>query len=354
MEGTSGTTSTSGQQQAGQGQEGRGQQQQNQFSKTASQPQQKNSYRGTDVNPIKSQISDVEREVANSFSKPREEGEDQDENQEGTSEEDGSPDEAKEGRKWKLKISGREHDVTEDQLLKLASQGGRMYQAMEETAVYRKQNQQFSDVFNKITKDPESFFELGKMLGHDMDALTHNRVVKKLQYDLMDPNERRLHDLERENAKYKETHEQATRRQEEERQQQAQSRVTETTQNEVVEFFNARGGKRDPHEIADALQVKLEALAAGRDLPIAKAFEIAQTRVQRLLERKLETMTDDEIGKLSPAVKSKIRKFELSQFKKPGQSAPAERKQSPTREQPKRSMTIEEYFGEYKPKNLRG
>lgn len=355
MEGTSGTTATSVQNQAAQGQDVLKSQPQNQFSKktTPSSPTQNS--RGTDTNPLKSQSSEVEKEVANSFQNPSEEddGDSLDENQDSQEESSEKEEEVKDDRKWKLKIKGKDVEVNEAQLVQLANQGGRMYMAMEEAATYRKQTERFSQVFDKITKDPEAYFELGKLLGHDIDSLTHSRVVNKLNYDLMDPGERRVYDLEQENKRYREAHEKEAKRIQDEKNQQLQTRATEHMQNELVDFYNGR--KRDGFEMKEVLQIKLQSVAAGKEISIAKAYEIAQSRAQRLLQSKLESLTDEDIENLPPAHKDRLRKHFIQKAKF-SQSATAERKpQSATvqRQIEKKPMTVDEFFGEYNAKRFR-
>lgn len=353
MEGTSGTTSTSQVQQAPQGreqqQQARDGQNKPQFSaKTQQSPKQNNS-RGKDVNPFSESVDSVEEETVSSFRNARDEGESQEEN----TDED-SP-EAKEGQLHKVKISGREIEVPYNQLLKLASQGGRMYQAMEEAASLRKESQKYGQVFERISKDPESFLELGRMLGHDIDALAHKKVMDKLQYELMDENERRLHDLENENKRYRETETQRQKREKEAQIAAATQKAVESTQNEVIEYFNSLGGKRDLQDMAATLEVVLESYNGDSRMSVAKAHKIAQSRLKNLVISKLESFSEDELRSLPASAREKIRQMELKAFKNNRQSAPAERKENPVPRKElssNKSMTFDEYFDEFIPKKL--
>lgn len=174
-----------------------------------------------------------------------EEDEDPDDEEEGDTAESKGADspppekeEKPEEKTYRIKIRGEELDVTQEELaeafnLKETPMTDELadvlvdarqkqlagMQALTESGRYRKQIGMF---FEELKSNPMKVL-LDPDLGIDFDRLAEERVIEKVKYELMSPEERRLHDLEKKAQEY----EQRERQQMAEQQAAAYERETQ-------------------------------------------------------------------------------------------------------------------------------
>lgn len=255
-------------------------------------------------------------------------------------------------KKFKIKYKGKELEVSEPQMIKLAEQGHRMYQAMEETATYRKQNQEFQGLFEQVRTSPEAWLEMGRALGHNVDELAHKIVIERMKYEGLDEKDRKIFDLERETKSYREQQELSKKQQEEQTQKQAATQAKEKAENEVLDFFKEKYPKGKPNldVLSQTIEIVLGSFRAdGSRLPVAKAYEIAQNRLKASKLSTLKELSDEDLDTLPESVIERIRQREIQRFKQSRQSGTPERQtqqQEPASKPRTKTLTMDEYFAE--------
>lgn len=265
-------------------------------------------------------------------------------------------------KKFKIKVKGQDVEVTGEQLKKLAEQGGRMYQAMEEAAKYRKENeslvaqtQDFSTLFQKVKASKEDYIELGRALGHDVEAIAHDIVVDRMRYEGMDDFQRRAYDTDKELKTYKEREAKELEERQRHAHEQKLRQSTEAVQTEVMEFFQQQFGGR-PN--LDALERTLvQVLGSYRSdgqggytrMPVAKAFELIQNQFKANKQKTLRELSPDEIKTLPDdhPLMIEARQRAIQKFKQSRQSGAPERKApEQSASQPRRPgpVAIDDWF----------
>lgn len=97
-----------------------------------------------------------------------------------------------ERRRWQLKASGRDWDLGEDEVVKYAQKGIDADQKWQEAARMREDARR---ILTTLREDPMSILTNPK-LGLDFEKIATDYLAKKLERDLMDPNERRAVEAE--------------------------------------------------------------------------------------------------------------------------------------------------------------
>lgn len=93
-------------------------------------------------------------------------------------------------RKYKVKVDGAELEVDENELLRGYSHQKAANKILQEGKAARKQAEQFISMM----RDPESFYEVAKKLGHDPRGLAEKYLVQQLEEEMLDPREKELRD----------------------------------------------------------------------------------------------------------------------------------------------------------------
>lgn len=265
--------------------------------------------------------------------------------------------------KFKIKVKGQEVEINGDQLKKLAEQGGRMYQAMEEAAKFRKENEtlqsqtkDFSNLFQAVKTDAQNWLELGRSLGHDVEKIAHDIVLERMKYEGMDETGRKLHDTQKKLKDF-ETREAKDKAEFEARQKAARVEAyAQHSKQEVFDFFSQKFGNKPPLQLLEYTLANIissfdnSGQNGGSRMPIAKAFELAQNQLKANKQRTLYEVSDEDLNSLPDdhPLMIKARQRAIQKFKQQSrQSGTPERTiQQPSANQPakRKTLTIDEYF----------
>lgn len=254
------------------------------------------------------------------------------------------PDPFSDQAKHKIKIKGQDVEINGTQLKKLAEQGGRMYQAMEEAATYRKQNDEFRGLFDRVRTQPESAIEFVEALGHDFDKMAHEHVLKKMNYANMNDVERKAYDYEQELNKYKARDAKAAEEKQNAEAQERTQYAAQKAKTEVFEYFSQKFDSKQMQQpqnlkvLADTLEVVLGSWdqRSGNRVPVAKAFEIVQNRIKADRQSTLQELSDAELDALPddhPLIK-KIRQRDLQRYKSRQSGRPERTNQNSMQQKP--------------------
>jgi hypothetical protein len=205
-------------------------------------------------------------------------------------------------------------------------------QRLQEAATIRKQNEQFSGIFEQIRTNPENFWELGTALGLDTKTMAAKIVLDEMRRESMSPEQRELEELRNQKNQW-ESERQREQRERQEREA-AESEVAnlQQTGESYATFFESKG-------ISPTLEFQermLTYLVSSFDSPqgpmtMEQAFERAQKWEQKQKSSRWQNLTDAEIAQLPPEIRSRFRKADVAGMRRPGttQRAPAQPPQSP-------------------------
>jgi hypothetical protein len=114
---------------------------------------------------------------------------------------------AAERRRIKVKVDGQEQELDEEEVVRDYQSNKAAQKRFAEAAALRKEAEQIIKNWNGMREqyksNPELALEHLKGLGVDVDAVARNRAIKKLEWDLMTPQERQAH----EDRRFREEHE---------------------------------------------------------------------------------------------------------------------------------------------------
>jgi hypothetical protein len=205
-------------------------------------------------------------------------------------------------------------------------------QRLQEAATIRKQNEQFSGIFDSIRTNPENFWELGTALGLDTKTMAAKIVLDEMRRESMSPEQRELEELRNQKNQW-ESERQREQRERQEREA-AESEVAnlQQTGESYASFFESKG-VQPTLEFQERMLTYLVSSFDGPNGPLTmeQAFERAQKWEQKQKSSRWQNLTDAEIAQLPPEIRSRFRKADVAGMRRPGttQRAPAQPPQSP-------------------------
>ncbi len=246
-------------------------------------------------------------------------------------------------RKFKVKVDGEELEIEEEELKRGYAHQKAANKLFQEGKMLRKQSEEYLSMM----RDPEKFFETAKKLGHDPRALAEKYLANQLEDELMDPKDKRIRDLESQ---------QALRDQEKENEKKKEEdKLTQTLKTKFAKEYSDSfvAALQESNLPADKITVGEMAAYIGRAAAIG--FKLSAKDAATLVEQDQELKAQKKFGKnadvkaivkfLGPDNVEKIRVFLLEQLKNPeaGLTTPSE--QGPVRERrtPSRRMTPREW-----------
>lgn len=239
-------------------------------------------------------------------------------------------------RKHKVKVDGKEAEVGFDELLTGYSHGAaanaRMREAAEarkEAEAARKREKALIDNIYGWKEKPETAFEALERLGIDIDSIAHDRVLKKMQLEMMSPEERRAYDMEQELTRYKSKEAQeaeAARKAEIEKMQ--QQAVTDLEQS-IIGHLEKQGGNVSPAVVGRAIDALIAATELGEPISVEEAFQRATGWFEKerrgIFEAELRSLI--EKGQVPKELAEAVRKADMAALRRepPKRSAPEAR-----------------------------
>jgi hypothetical protein len=252
-------------------------------------------------------------------------------------------------KKHKAKVDGKEMEVDYDELVKgyghNTAANARMREAAElKKATEAREKALYESIYGWKT-NPASAFEALEKLGIDVDSISHERVLKKMQYEMMSPEQREAFDAKRE----LETYRQREKREAEERKQQElaqmqQKAVTDLEQG-IVEYLGKSSGPVDPALVGRAVDEMISAMEHGQELSIEQAFQKAgqwfETESKSIFDRQLKALLAQ--GQVPKELAEIVRKADVDALRK----KPPERKQlEATSQKPGSAKGIDDFFND--------
>lgn len=248
-------------------------------------------------------------------------------------------------RKHKVKVDGKEAEVDFDELVKGYSHGSAANARMREAAEARKRAEAAEAREKAILENigawktkPESFFETAEKLGIDIDSIAHERVLKKMQYEMMSEDQKRAFDMEQELNRYKtkeRTEAEAKQKAELERMRQ---QATTELENNILAHLEKMGGQVSPAVVGRALDAIINAMNVGEEISIEEAFNRANGWYQKerdgIFQEQLRTLLAK--GEVPKELAEAVRKADMAALRK----APPKRTDAPVAPQQKKSSAV--------------
>lgn len=197
-------------------------------------------------------------------------------------------------RKYKAKVDGKESEVDYDELVRgyghNSAANARMREAAELKKAAESREKALLDNIYGWKNNPTSAFEALEKLGIDVDSIAHDRVLKKMQLELMTPEERETYDMKQELSRYKSKE---TQQAEAKRQQEILDlRQKSATQLEtgILDYLQGKPNI-SPAVVGRAVDAMIAAAEDGKDISIDDAF----THAQGWFEKERKSIFDAEI-----------------------------------------------------------
>ena len=233
-------------------------------------------------------------------------------------------------RKERVKVNDREEEVDIEELKRHYQKERAADEKFRRAAEIEKRAQDYERRLKEreereavYKQDPWKFFEENKL---DPDKLAEQRLLKKLELEMMSPAERKAYDLEQENRKLKAEFEAAEAAKKSEQEQLAKKQVESLKLEQISQIDNdfstavqELGIKATPallESVAQLMLAHLSSDAGNKNITAKEALEHVLANQKRDMLDLVQGMSvDDFMGAVSPEFKESIRKFFLKQVK---------------------------------------
>ncbi len=221
--------------------------------------------------------------------------------------------------KHKAKIYGEEREYTTDELIKLAQKAAGSDERFRSAA----ERDKARDAWLKhIKNNPDALFE---DLELNADEWAEKRLLKKLQLETMNGDQRRAYEAEQQLAKLREEAEKAkeeaanSKKSLEEREYEAlRSKYAEEIDTGLVDAFKSTGKTATPRRIARVVeQMIAHAETHGEVLSVGQALERAESEIKTDISEILAAMSPEELAEVLPrGSRDGLRKQDLEELKR--------------------------------------
>lgn len=231
--------------------------------------------------------------------------------------------------KHKVKVNGKEVEVSLDDLKKRYEHAQAANEKFQKAAEIQKQYQhaqqeitKVKGVFEQLQKSPHAFFELADALGVDLDKVAHEHVMKQYKVATMSEEERRYYDMEQKLQKYESDRERYAREEQERNRSTLAQKARVDVENELVNFFTSKQVTPTPEVLERVLSDV--ALFANGDMSLTEAIQRAYNRHESLMERLERQALEKAIktGKVPDELRTQFRKADVEKLGNPFRSKP--------------------------------
>ena len=232
-------------------------------------------------------------------------------------------------RKYKAKVDGKESEVDYDELVRgyghNSAANARMREAAELKKAAESREKALMDNIYGWKDNPTSAFDALEKLGIDVDSIAHERVLKKMQLEMMSPEERRAFDMEQELNRYKsrEAKEAEAKRQQEILDMRQKSATQ--LENGILDYLQGKPNI-SPAVVGRAVDAMIAAAEDGKDISIEQAFKHAEgcfeTERKSIFDAEIRAMLTQ--GQVPKELADLVRKADMKALRQepPKRTAP--------------------------------
>jgi len=250
-------------------------------------------------------------------------------------------------RKYKAKVDGKDLDIDYDELVRgyghNSAANARMREAAELKKAAESREKALMDNIYGWKENPTAAFEALEKLGIDVDSISHERVLKKMQLEMMSPEEREAYDMRQELQKYKsrEAKEAEAKRQQEILDMRQKSATQ--LENGILDYLQGKPNI-SPAVVGRAVDAMIAAAEDGKDISIEQAFKHAEG----WFENERKSIFDAEIramltqGQVPKELADLVRKADMKALRQepPKRTAP----ESSTPQQKSTGQNVDDFF----------
>ena len=250
-------------------------------------------------------------------------------------------------RKYKAKVDGKESEVDYDELVRgyghNSAANARMREAAELKKAAESREKALMDNIYGWKENPSNAFDALEKLGIDVDSISHERVLKKMQLEMMSPEERRAYDMEQELSRYKSRDaKEAEAKRQQEILDMRQKSATQL-ENGILDYLQGKPNI-SPAVVGRAVDAMIAAAEDGRDISIDDAFNHANG----WFEKERKSIFDSEIrsmltqGQVPKELADLVRKADMAALRKepPKRNAP----ESSIPQQKSTGQNVDDFF----------
>jgi hypothetical protein len=250
-------------------------------------------------------------------------------------------------RKYKAKVDGKESEVDYDELVRgyghNSAANARMREAAELKKAAEAREKALMDNIYGWKDNPTSAFDALEKLGIDVDSIAHERVLKKMQLEMMSPEERRAFDMEQELSRYKskEAKEAEAKRQQEILDMRQKSATQ--LENGILDYLQGKPNI-SPAVVGRAVDAMIAAAEDGKDISIEQAFKHAEgwfeTERKSIFDAEIRAMLTQ--GQVPKELADLVRKADMKALRQdpPKRTAP----ESSTAQPKSTGQNVDDFF----------
>ena len=217
-------------------------------------------------------------------------------------------------RKLKLKIDGKEEELDEPEVIRLAQLGKASNKRFEEAKQMRQQAEQFMEM---LRKDPKAVLS-NPALGVDLRKFAEEVVWEHIQESSLTPEQKKARDVERELQKYK-AQEEEHKKAETERQMQAlHQKYASDYDRKITSALQASGLPKTPATVKRMAEYMFTAVQNGYDLEPSDLVEQVRKDYQDDIQQLFgQTSEDMLLSLLGEGTAKKLRNADMKRLKSP-------------------------------------
>lgn len=246
-------------------------------------------------------------------------------------------------KRHKVKIEGKEVEVDEAELIRGYAHQKVASRTHHEGMQARKQAEEFV----AMMKNPETFYETAKKLGHDPRKLAEEYLVRQLEDELMDPRDKELRDTK---SKLKQIEEMESRQKEALEQQRNDVLKQKYAKDFSDQFVSALQETQLPATkpmVAEMAKYVSRAAKLGFEMTPLEAAKLVREDVEGAHKRLIGDADGEVLIKLlGDDLANKVRRYDTQRLKNPEQNlkTPTEQPEPRAKQKPHgRRMTSKEW-----------
>ena len=215
-------------------------------------------------------------------------------------------------RKMKIKVDGKEEELDESEIIKLAQLGRGSNKRFEEAKQMRQQAEQFIAM---LKKDPKAVLS-NPALGVDLRKFAEQIVWEHIQDESLSPEQKRARDIEKELQKYKEQEELTKKEQAEQQMQALHQRYAQDYDRKITSALQNSGLPKTPSTVKRMAEYMFTAVQNGYDLePSDLVHQVRKDYEQDIREMFGQVDGDTLLSLLGEDTAKKIRNTDLKRLK---------------------------------------
>jgi hypothetical protein len=243
--------------------------------------------------------------------------------------------------KYKVKVLDKEEEVTLDELRQGYMHGSAANKKMQEAAKIRKESEEF---VHRLKTDPMGLLE-DPRLGVNAREKAEEYLLKKMEYDAMNPEQKELVESKMKLAKYEAEKKAAEKAKLDAESMELSKKYSEDYQKEIATALNGAGLPKTEHTVRRMAYYMLQGIDKGYNLKAIDVVPLVKEDYQNDIKSLFGELDGETLlGLLGDGVAEKISKHQISKIKTVGKKVAATEQGQKEDDAPKsKKITKEEW-----------